>query len=97
MSNCRYPLSEACQIDDGPMRDWDVLDDVNLAGSGAKLDLPRHARGTAPAPCHQTSSADLGPPIDLEKIAQIRIALFRRGYAIDSRAIADAIVRQAHL
>ncbi|MEY5008007.1 MAG: hypothetical protein RL764_1323 [Pseudomonadota bacterium] len=97
MSNCRYPLSEACQIDDGPMRDWDVLDDVNFAGAGVELGLTRRTMGKVPSPCHQTPWANLGPPIDLEKIANIRIALFRGDYTINSRAIADAIARQAHL
>ncbi len=79
------------------MRDWNVLDDVNFAGAGGELGLIRRTMGKAPSGCHQTSLANLSPPIDLEKIANIRIALFRGDYAINSRAIADAIARQAHL
>ncbi len=74
-----------------------MLDDVNFAGTRVELGLIRRTMGKAPSGCHQTSLANLGPPIDLEKIANIRIALFRGDYAINSRAIADAIARQAHL
>jgi hypothetical protein len=41
--------------------------------------------------------AGAAAPIDFLKLVQIRTALSRGTYAINSRAIADAIAQQAHL
>jgi flagellar biosynthesis anti-sigma factor FlgM len=55
----------------------------------------------APVPLSKLTAAaralaDAGPPLDYARIAQIRTAISQGGYKVDSKAIADAMLRHYH-
>ncbi len=60
------------------------------AGEPAPSDIPRLVNMAA-------KIASEGPPIDYAKLAQIRTAIFRGNYPIDTRSVADAMSFQAYL
>ena len=87
-----------------------MVDTVNMSGPVSRpATIHRLPAGQAPEQSQQTTLADVpnlvrqaaaiadqGPPVDYVKLAQIRTAIFRGDYPIDSRAIANAIALQAH-
>ncbi|MFM7027599.1 MAG: flagellar biosynthesis anti-sigma factor FlgM [Chakrabartia sp.] len=88
-----------------------MVDSVNASGpvQGVAALRPASTKA-APQAAHQRTLADVqslvrqaaaiadqGPPVDYVKLAQIRAAIFRGDYPINTRAIADAIAMQAHL
>lgn len=88
-----------------------MVDSANASGPVQRVAALRPASSKAAAPARPKPTladrqglvrqaaaiADQGPPVDYLKLAQIRAALFRGDYPINSRAIADAIAMQAHL
>lgn len=88
-----------------------MVDSVNSSGPVHGLSAARRASPKlAPESAQQTTLADVptlvrqaaqiadqGPPVDYAKLAQIRTAIFRGDYPINSRAIANAIAQQAHI
>jgi len=88
-----------------------MVDPVNSSGPAQSVPIVRNsnAKPALPAAGEPTPSdiprlvnmaakiASEGPPIDYAKLAQIRTAIFRGNYPIDTRSVADAMSFQAYL
>jgi flagellar biosynthesis anti-sigma factor FlgM len=71
---------------------------VRNAQTGGSPSMPAAEAQAAPVPLSKLTAAaralaDAGPPVDYARIAQIRTAISQGDYKIDSKAIADAMLR----
>jgi flagellar biosynthesis anti-sigma factor FlgM len=74
---------------------------VRNAKTGGSPSAPAREAQAAPVPLSKLTAAaralaDAGPPVDYVRIAQIRTAISQGSYQLDSRAIADAMLRHYH-
>ncbi len=95
----------------GQRENGDMVDPVNASSPASGVTAIRSTAPRAASPDVKTPTladvpslvrqaaeiADQGPPVDYAKLAQIRTAIFRGDYPLDTRAIAHAIAQQAHL